>query len=482
MSPLDTLGLVTTHFNKALRMFNAHVHRLSVEAKVSCCIVFTVLTIYMHHVGVVSSHVSAALHFLREHEAEEGLRDPVLKDVLAPIIRRLTIDACTFSDGMNAYRTRDQNPYQDFMFEVLKVPATFDTCQDAYESLCIMLKYSIAMSVGYIKHNSRAHVLLQGSLRRFHIVLSESTIESCADKRLSNGEVEFYREDFMLHHRVARLIMSFQPDLLESSYDLFASDFQAILDQMKELIGVELDDPWRITLCWIPPLFLIATKCRTSTLRREALRLMHSLHRAERGWTSCIAYALAKFVIDQEEPTWPHDRATTYFDYMRLLSVSFNHDEQIATITYLVQRDQTTIGTFSAELPMKPLGITVVGAPEMNLPDSILKAFGYIGTIMCSPSVKCHCHTSSEPVSHQGKVTESGEKEVAIWQAGVATSKVVRNNGEEPNAEIDRTGTQAERGLYDDENLANTQDQNCRNGTARSTVPLLAERFPVPGD
>lgn len=65
---VDTLEVVMNHFNESLRGFTQDVDRLSTEAKVTCCIIFTALTIFMYRVGGVSSHVSAGLNFLRQHE------------------------------------------------------------------------------------------------------------------------------------------------------------------------------------------------------------------------------------------------------------------------------------------------------------------------------------------------------------------------------------------------------------------------------
>lgn len=423
----DTLGVVMAHFNESLRGFVQEMDRLSVDAKVSCCIIFTALTIFMYRVGGVSSHVSAASNFLRQHKDASGLVNPALREVLAPCVHRLVIDACTFSGAMTTVQHGDYNPFEEYLYEILRVPAVLESVEDAYEHLGNMLKYAIALSVGNIEHGSRVAVHLQGTLQRFEIVLSKSPINTYNGIQLPLESVEFHRKDILLHHRIARLLSSFRPCMLEDSYWTFTPEFQLILEQMKELIETELEEPWRITLGWVPPLFLVATKCRVHKLRTEALCMIHALCRVERGWTSCVAYNLAKFVIEHEGPRPSGGiQAAMYVEYVHLLNVKFDHDGQVTNINYLLQRDRMDIGTFSASLSMKALSKTLAGAPAINVPDPVLQAFGYTGTTMFSPRAECHCHDNDKPVRYTGKVTESGREEVVIWEAGLATFKTIQ--------------------------------------------------------
>lgn len=138
----------------------------------------------------------------------------------------------------------------------------------------------------------------------------------------------------MMHHRVAQILCRFTPETPEHSFWASTPDFQYVLQQMATLIKIKPSDPWRVTLCWTPPLFLIATRCRVTRLRREALRLLHTLERVERGWTSCIAHAIAEFVVNQEEAPHGADQASISFSYVRLLSIQFQPEKASALIIY----------------------------------------------------------------------------------------------------------------------------------------------------
>lgn len=447
---IDTLHVVLTHFNASLRGFVQNMERLSIEAKLSCCIVFTALTIYMSRVGGVSSHASAAFDILRQYENANGLDNLALKQVFAPCVQRLLIDACTFSGGMNNVGLGGYNPFERHMYEILVVPPTIDTVEDAYEILGNSLKYAIFLFTSSPVHHSRIAAHLQTTLQRYQTILAESRLTEFDGETLPSTVVEFHRKDLSLHHRMAQLIASLSLQMLEVSYSTFTPQFRAILGEMKDLIASEPKRSVRITLGWMPPLFLVATKCRAPNVRSQALRMIHDLNRVERGWTSCVAYNLAKFVIDLEtKPQSRQDFSTaTHFDYVRLMSVRFDREAQTARVRYLLQRDRQQLGMFSANLYMKGLSQTLTGAPAINVADPVLQAFGYSGVVFFSPDIKCHCHLHERPVRHTGRVAPSSEEKAVVWHAGRSKLKTVQPTDKWWFQTIAGTKTQDEQDNY----------------------------------
>lgn len=437
----ESIGVILSHFNQSLRGFVEDMDRLSIEAKVSCCILYTALTLFMYRVAGAPNHVTAAVRFLRQYEDSKGRIGSALRDVLTPCIRRLVLDACTFSGDMSAFQRGEFSPLEEYMSEVLQVPRTLDTFEDAYELLGNMLKYAINLSIGDIRQDSQVAVHLQTTLKEFEIVLTNSKIEKRGGRELSQQMINFHRKDLLLHLHVTRLMSFFTPGMLEDSYSRFFAEFRVIVDKLTDLIEDEPDEPWRVTLCWLPPLFLVATKCRDYALRSQALHMLHRLSRAERGWTSCIAYSLAKFVIDLEGSSSPHEAGVpAVAQYAHLLSVSFVPDRHVVDIRYLLQRDRRNLGVYLARLPTKPISKTIIGAPAINVPVRMLQAFGYNGQNMLSPQVECHCYEIYksprvldkviDPINHKDVIGEANQPLIRLkdnrWYQLIAGTKTTR--------------------------------------------------------
>lgn len=155
-------------------------HTLSIEARLSCCFVFTALTIYLYRVGASSIHIGAAYRFLRGYERQiqlgNVLADPALKEILVPIVKRLFVDAATLSDALS--NAGPITPYEDWKCDLLYVPPTFSTFEAAYEVLSNLLKYAIALSLGHFKAESQAYLFLQSSLKAFRITLEQSRYDT----------------------------------------------------------------------------------------------------------------------------------------------------------------------------------------------------------------------------------------------------------------------------------------------------------------
>ena len=86
----------------------------------------------------------------------------------------------------------------------------------------------------------------------------------------------------------------------EMKFDSYNEDFAFIVARCRHVIqgGCVLAQP---TLGFIPPLFLTATRCRDPRLRREAQKLLQSIHRHQTQWDTCTAAAVAEWVINFEE-------------------------------------------------------------------------------------------------------------------------------------------------------------------------------------
>ncbi|KKY23807.1 putative transcription factor cys6 [Phaeomoniella chlamydospora] len=100
---------------------------------------------------------------------------------------------------------------------------------------------------------------------------------------------------------------AFQPDEMEwDRYDIWrgmAQNLQPIVEGYIELVRCDqhqdIDDERDFGI--IPPLFLVAIRCREPQTRRLALQQLYRLRRAEGSWSSFAAAKIAETIINIEE-------------------------------------------------------------------------------------------------------------------------------------------------------------------------------------
>ena len=114
----------------------------------------------------------------------------------------------------------------------------------------------------------------------------------------------------LAHHRMALIILRTLPPENDSNYTRAAADFRIMFAQMRTFLrsgytameeGKEADLILKTHLGFISPLYFIATLCRVHEIRDGALEALLELKVVEGHWNSCVAYAVAKTVVEIEE-------------------------------------------------------------------------------------------------------------------------------------------------------------------------------------
>lgn len=130
----------------------------------------------------------------------------------------------------------------------------------------------------------------------------------------------------------------------EAAFDTFFPQFAAIIELAREVVATDEADAITTSRCpitphqchhhrWddppsviqggyvayhlkssftadlgiVPPLFLVATKCREPTLRRQAISLLRSSARREGMWDSELVARIGHWIMDIEESSFPKD-------------------------------------------------------------------------------------------------------------------------------------------------------------------------------
>jgi hypothetical protein len=215
-----------------------------------------------------------------------------------------------------------------------------------------------------------------------------------------------------LHVRVIGVMLGTNVVQDEMAFDSCWDDFNYILSEVEELLAYELKPgsergptSVRSSLGLIPPMFLVATKCRDPVMRCRALELLHGSRRRERSRNSCVASMMAQTVIDAEEVRPrdcqnPQTALPTADERVCLTHAAFDRTKAQITIGYT-----RTVWDASntSEVIIKPWIPTIDDNYEIvQLSRKSLRTYGYTGTILISPRIGL-------PVRREGKFEAGAE-------------------------------------------------------------------------
>lgn len=193
----------------------------------------------------------------------------------------------------------------------LNIPTSFQNMHAARESLFnvvrqifTVMKRPAGVAVGVITMRDNKH-LLSSWVHAFRGLPEHSS-----------PQMIIPTDSIMLavHHQVVSILLEASVFTTESAYDNFTVEFKNILAKialhierqrqttLRNKINHEKPLPqFSHDLGLLAPLFVISTRCREPTLRRQALRVMGRLHRTEGVWDSCAAVSVAERIINIEE-------------------------------------------------------------------------------------------------------------------------------------------------------------------------------------
>lgn len=410
--------LAITHMHKAMHIVRtAEASSFPVEVFLTCCMLFTAMQFWIEKTSSATTHALAAYRIIQESigadrssPSSSSVRpSPIPKEFAAsfiPPLKGLIDQLCTFSDNYPPPKSRTPpNHYEDFDVEEL---------------------HTISDKAGAIDALDR---LIKSVLRA---TSETSTMDPRLEKKISLG-FEYLRKklsqledlgvlpaqgyDWMhlhLHLQTALLIFNTFGRHGEADFDAFHAEFTFILNLARSMIEFDAAklsfqrDSLSPHLGVLPPLFLVATRCRDPAIRHEALDLLHGARVSERGWTSCIAHSIARFVVHQEErvlnrvscPASDSASASTLQRRIRVSNIVLSTSStDRATLVYEVfspdtRPDRTVSCKSSIFYPSDPV-VEIDGA-TCPLPRKVLRACGYSGVILFRPWLTCRCEADSE--------------------------------------------------------------------------------------
>ena len=432
------------------------------EAILASTIFFTTSAIWTDKIGAPAMHVGAGLKILDEYAngTYEGavINREEVDTIFIPMFRRFVVAACAYSDGFPEHSTSNV-PTNVFLDIDLDKATNVTDIENAFETTGTLLKCVLRLREGVTMDNIFPRVRL--ALDTFEHALTELYLRHLGDKAMQSNTGNTFDHDYRhlrMHLATIRIMYETITSDDELDYDKFRREFLFILVECKKLLAEEDDakstrdaQNLRTTHGMIPPLFFTATRCRDLSIRKQAIDLLHSTARTERGWSSCMATSLARFVVDQEHclpehmtPS-PPIHADSPVRRIRLESVSFSSMNRKAHITYfhchpplqpnhtpdsvhLPMADQHPPPSLSASqqisqlspptsshsnrspdqeiltpshptpqpllqatIPYIPTAAVERDGVTATMANKVLHAFGHTGIVLYSPKIACHC-------------------------------------------------------------------------------------------
>ena len=370
------------HTSKAMNLLRAaDPDTLSIETILTCCILFLAVEIWTEKKTHSTLHIMAAHNILNGKRAALKQRNEVTT-LYKLMVDELIIQACTFGDDFPP--PDSQLSYYYKLDHGLARVHSIQNWKDALDVMIQILRCVLRVTSKPVSCPTRNKV--SSALDQLGDVLEELHKAGAAPSDGCTAEEEY--RHLRIHDRVAHIMLHASGQNDESSYDDLLEDFHFVLTCCKVMMRAQAAESSNLispTLGLLPPLFLVATKCRDSIIRHEALEILHDTSVSERHWTSCMATTLARFVVEQEE------EATQTTKRIRLLHAHYSGAEQKVEIQYAVFIDSQLQGAHKAILPYQSHSSVEIDGVTATMSRKVLRACGYTGLILFTPPIDCHC-------------------------------------------------------------------------------------------
>ncbi|KAJ9643759.1 uncharacterized protein PV06_09059 [Exophiala oligosperma] len=374
-------------------MSSAQGRATAAETSVVYCILLRELAIWTGRQTSSHEYVLDAYNFLHTKNAP-GIDKTSKATILACMIDQLLAHAATCTDDFPPVNSGLLSNYQ--LVNGLERVSAISTWNDAFDGISSLLQAVFRATCPYILSTDTELGYILCTLKLFD------------DKLQSLRAQSGLACDFLhlqVHHSVAQIMFNTLSQRDEWIYDNYQSEFWSILEHIKRLLAAKCimrsnsETSLQPSLGLIPPLFLIATKCRHLHVRQQAAHILHDLRRAERVWTSCMATTIARFVIEEEKPVslvsnnadvtsggpQPHRR-------IRLDEVVYSNEECRIVLAYTAFSEYGAEGEHcTASLPFAPHPSMKSNDETCSISRKVLRHCGYSGILLLTPRIECHC-------------------------------------------------------------------------------------------
>jgi hypothetical protein len=322
-------NFILRHYNESIKQLKLHLSRdpRSLDYALLCCLLFISMECIYGNRFLVIDHLQNGLNMLKSSLVQDGEKDAssnaVAKSIrqeVRPLFHRL--DAQTTLMGFSGSSLFNNT---DKLF-TLSVPRSFDSLEHAKRSLDLL----VASSLGFIrtihdgKHAENGSISLAGRTLQIHL-LSEYSIWKNSMANFVKACNIFTKEDnrfeksLRLQHTASFIWLARCTELEESGFDAYLPEFASIVKWSRALIAPSPETHesclhtklaaltvtnvprFSLNMGYIPPLYLVAIKCRDPITRREAISILEETNGREGLWDARLHAKVARRWMEVEE-------------------------------------------------------------------------------------------------------------------------------------------------------------------------------------
>ncbi|KAI4750505.1 hypothetical protein E4T52_16938 [Aureobasidium sp. EXF-3400] len=322
-------NFILRHYKESIKQLKLYLSRdpRSLDYALLCCLLFISMEcIYGNRILVVG-HLQNGLNMLKSSLVQDGEKETssnaVAKSIrqeVRPLFHRLDAQKTLMGfSGSSLFNKTDE------LF-ILSVPRSFDSLEHAKRSLDLLVASSLGFirTIHEVRHAENGSISLSGRTLQIHL-LSKSSIwknsmanfvKSC---NIFTEEDNRFEKSLRLQHTATFIWLARCTELEESGFDAYLPEFASIVKWSRALIAPtpESQEPclhtklaalsvtnvprFSLNMGYIPPLYLVAIKCRDPITRREAISILEETNGREGLWDARLHAKVARRWMEVEE-------------------------------------------------------------------------------------------------------------------------------------------------------------------------------------
>ena len=347
------------HYSRALKLLGESINP-DLTVLLAACLLLIVCDELQQNAIAAMQHVEAGRLIIAQKFPENGLRPPsIIADEIGPIFSEIEVQASEYFRNVTPVQYRIPLPLQDeFLQNVQHLSphqrcSQFRTDHDAVATLQILATECVTLKLHGKPPRTRFESV-ESLTTRLNTWMSNLNLNHCDLDRYSPfrsiTDIYILRTYYVCLHVMSRCA----PFDGEMTFDLYTGVLDGILSYCMFLMPRAREEALDTLEKFIPPLWFVATRYRTTSMRREAIELLKSC-----GRDGEFLAAIALHVVEIEEhglinpvvcSDVPEERR------VRLLNLRIR--PSLGSYTLTVQRypfgDPTRMSQFSFQLSNLP--------------------------------------------------------------------------------------------------------------------------------
>ncbi|ETI24156.1 hypothetical protein G647_03525 [Cladophialophora carrionii CBS 160.54] len=299
----------TLYYTKAITEINQSQNSLPLDIILISCLLFAHCDFLMGASAAGLTHLKSGHRIIKETRKRQIEISPEVADLVEPIMHGFLAKTEAYALREQATEPSTAGPVTTAAtYSLPDMPEKFEDLAHANKHLQQAVYLVLLLERGKPHHSTP----MVPGVRKYVAEWSKAFGRWRAEASLDRDDpiLKDWQLLLLAHHRMAFLVMKTFPPENDNAYIRAAADFRIMFAQLRTFLrsghttmdkSRDSDIVLKAHLGFISPLYFIATTCRVRDVRRNALEALQELKVVEAHWNSCVAYAVAKTVVEIEE-------------------------------------------------------------------------------------------------------------------------------------------------------------------------------------